>query len=379
MVEVKYDIGIVGAGVAGLSTALHACSKIDGTIIIFEKGKIGDPRKTSPFTFPDVVERYDLEDSVLQRYSRFTYRSPTGISASFEYDEPVFVTLDYEKACRIILDRIKKDGNVSVLENVEVRSFEFNKGFLRKKNLILSLSDSQNIAVDVLVDASGKSFFAARKMGLKLPPLYSHPYGELLVGCEVADPSEMCIFAGKKYGNGGGWFYPIDEKTARFGFATVTRTPDFPMALVKQNFVNAREEFYPYNHLLKNARTVRSEKGTIPLGPLRKFVYPSIMIVGDVGGQATPWYCEGIRPALESGELCAETLCEAYQKKNYSTKILKKYQEKWDARNRNIYSKSTKIGFWSWFRTQEEWDSAVKETTLLTPAQMLRKVRYNKT
>jgi len=379
VIKVKYDIGIVGAGVAGLSTALHTCSKIDGSIIIVDKGRIGDPRKTSPFTFPDIIERYGLGDSVLQRYKRFTYRSPTGVSATFEYEEPAFVTLNYEKACRNMLDRIRKEGNVDVLENVEVRSFKFNKSFIQTKNLTLTLSDSDNITIHVLVDASGKSFLAARKLGLKLPPLYSHSYGELLEGCEVEDPHEMCILAGKKYGNGGGWFYPIDERTSRFGFATVTRTSDFPMGVVKQNFVKAREEFYPYYRMIKNARTIRPEFGTIPLGPLRKFVHPRILIVGDAAGQATPWYCEGVRPALESGALCAEILCEAYRKKNYSARILKKYQKKWEAINRKIYSKSAKMGFWSWFRSQEEWDKAVKEVASLTSEQMLRRVRYNQT
>jgi len=375
---VKFDIGIVGAGIAGLSTALHVCSRIDGSVLLIDKGRIGDPTKTSPFTFPDTVERYGLKDAVLQEYMRFTYRSPTGIAATFEYENPTLLTLDYEKACRIMLERIRKEGNAEVLENTQVTNFEIFKSFFRTKNLALWLSDSRKVTLDILVDASGKSFLTARKLGLKLPPLYSHPYGELLESCEVEDPQEMCIFAGRKYGNGGGWFYPINEKTARFGFATVTRTPDFPMVVVKQNFVKAREEFFPYNHMVTNARTARQELGTIPLGPLRRFVYPHVLIVGDAAAQATPWYCEGIRPALESGEMCGDTLCQAYRKKSYSARILKKYQKKWNKRNRKMYSKSTKIGFWSWFRSQEEWDRTVKEVASLTSESMLKRVRYSR-
>lgn len=375
---VKYDIAIVGAGVAGLSTALHTCSGIDAKILLVEKGKVGEPTKSSPFTFVDAVEKYGLKDAVLQEYTRFTYRSPTGVAASFNYEEPVFVTLDYEKACKLLLGRIEKRGNVDVLENTAVVDFEISRSFFQTHGIEMQLSDSRKVTVDILVDATGKSFLARRKLGVKLSPLYSHPYGELLENCDVEDPEEMCILAGTKYGSGGGWFYPISKKTVRFGFAIANRSLDYPAVEVKKNFVRAKEEFYPYNRMLKEARTVRPELGTIPLGPPRRFVHPRVMIVGDAAGQATPWYCEGIRPALESGELCGEALCEAYRNKNYSTRVLREYQKKWDERNRKIYSKSVKIGFWSWFRTQEEWDESVKKVASLTPQQMLERIRNNR-
>jgi len=368
----KYDIVIIGEGIAGLSTALPICEKTDLTLLLIEKGIFGDETKTSPFTFPDVVERFHLSEAVLQEYTRFTYMSPTGVAASFEYENPAFVTLDYQKTCDIMLNRIRKEGNVRVLEKTEALDLE-----VTKTDSKLTLSNSASVLCSVLVDASGSSFFVARKLGIGLPILYSHPYGEFLEGCKIEDPEEMCIVTGDKYGNGGGWMYPIGKKAARFGFATITRSHVYPKAVVEGNFRKAIRDFYPYNEMLKGAKSRRSEFGTIPIGPLEKFVYGRILIVGDAAGQATPWYNEGVRPALEAGKLCGKTIVEAYENGKFLKRTLIRYQRLWDAKNRRVYAYS-KVRADSYFRSQEQWDNSVRYQASLTPEQMMRVIRYCK-
>ncbi len=373
----KYDVVIVGGGIAGLSTAMHVCTKVDATVLVIDKSEIGDPRKTSPFTFSDIVEKYGLTDAVLQEYNGFSYESPTGVVASFQYDCFPLVTIDYQKACAALLGRARKEGNVEVMERTEATGFEFEKALFRASIQRLALSNSTKVTCDVLVDASGKTFFSRRQLGIHPPPLYSHPYGELLTNCSIQDPNRMFIFAGKKYGNGGGWLYPIDKKTARFGFAVVTTSPDFPQTQTEQNFKNALASFHPYNKMLEGAETVRPELGTIPLGPLKRFLYGRTMIIGDAAGHATPWYCEGIRPGVEAGEMCAAAIVDAYKKGEFSKRNLGKYQELWDDKYRRLYSQTTKNGFHSWFRDQGEWDRAVKSTALLKPDEMIARIRYS--
>jgi flavin-dependent dehydrogenase len=209
--------------------------------------------------------------------------------------------------------------------------------------------------------------------------LSSHPSGEALAGCNRSDPTRMHIFCGRKYGNGGGWLYPLDGTTARFGFATVTDSPQFPTEIVVKNFKNALENFHPFSKMLVNSKRVRSEFGTIPIGPLRHFVYDNIMIVGDAAGQATPWYNEGMRPALEAGELCAAAIVDAHKKNSFSKRSLKKYQDQWDRQNRKPYYMTVKHGSECWFRSQSEWDEAVSERLAsISPQEMLNRIRYNK-
>ena len=371
----RYDIVIVGGGLAGLSTALSICREADATVLIVEKGEIGDQQKTSPFTFPDVVKRYDLCDAVLQEYTRFTYKSPTGISASFVYENPAFVTVDYQKMCSALVKSAKEEGNLSVLEKVAALNLNANAPFFLATDLKLTLSDSSRISCGVMVDASGSSFFAARKLGIKLPLLYSHPYGELLDDCEIADPEEMCIFTGNKYGNGGGWFYPIGKKTARFGFAAITRSRIYPKGVVENNFRKATRDFKPYNEMLARGKSKRSEFGTIPIGALDKIVSGRVLIVGDAAGQATPWYNEGVRPALENGEMCGKTIVEAYENGEIRRKTLMKYQHQWAAKYKQPYEYA-RVCAAGYFRSQEQWENSVRYQASFTPEEMMGVIRY---
>jgi flavin-dependent dehydrogenase len=375
----KLNVIIVGGGFAGLSTALHICKEADASVLLIDEGEIGDPRKSSPFTFPDIIRKYELDKAVLQQYNGFSYETPTGVSAHFHYDYNPLVTVDYQKTCATLLQRAQKSGNLQILENTKVIRFIRRKSLFRPSKLKIITSSSEEIASDVIVDASGVAFFVPRQLGVRLPSLYSHPYGEVLTGCNISDPTRMHIFCGRKYGNGGGWLYPLDETRARFGFATVTDSPEFPTETVIQNFKNALEGFHPYNKMLANSKRVRPEFGTIPIGPLRHFVYDNIMIVGDAAGQATPWYNEGMRPALEAGELCAAAIVNAHRKNNYSKKNLNKYQDQWDRRNRKPYHMTVKYGSKCWFRSQSEWDEAVsKRLVSIPPQEMLDRIRYNK-
>ena len=366
----EYDIAIVGGGVAGLSTAVSLSTKTDAQLLLIEKGTIGDQTKTSPFTFPDIVDRFHLSDAILQKYTRFTYKSPTGVTASFKYESPAFVTLDYQKTCNILLNQIEKKDNVSVLEKTEALDFKSNKAKLE-----LALSDSTNASCSVLVDATGSSFLTSRKLGIRLPALYSHPYGEFLEGCEIEDPEEMCIFTGNKYGNGGGWLYPVSSRKARFGFATITRSRKYPKKIVEGNFRKAMRDFHPYNKMLAGAESKRPEYGTIPIGPLKRFVSGRILVVGDAAGQATPWYNEGIRPALEGGKLCAKIIVEAYKDGEFREGTLKEYERLWHAANGRMYAYA-KTRASSYFRSQEAWDDSVKYQASLTPEEMMGIIRY---
>jgi flavin-dependent dehydrogenase len=365
----QYDIVIVGAGIAGLATALHIGSS-NARVLLIDKGGIGDPTRASPFTFPDVIAHFDLSDAVLQQYVKFTYMSPTGVSASFEFDQPAFVTLDYQKACQIMVNRIKKKRNTTVLERTGAVSLATSKP---ERSIQLRLEDSTTVSCSVLVDASGRDFFALRQLGINLPGLYSHSYGELVEGCRITHPEEMFIFSGNKYGNGGGWLYPIGEHTARLGFATVTRSSAYPKEIVEKNYRKALQGFYPFNEMFADARRTRPEFGTIPLEPIERLVHGRVLVVGDAAGHATPWYGEGVRPALEGGEMCGRILNEACEKGKVQTGHLRRYQRLWDARNRRMYSV---VRGQSYFRSQEEWDNSIRYQASLTPEEMISEIRY---
>jgi flavin-dependent dehydrogenase len=61
------------------------------------------------------------------------------------------------------------------------------------------------------------------------------------------------------------------------------------------------------------------------------------MRVGDSAGHATPHFLEGVRPALDFGRLCGSVAAEAYQKRDFTKRILQKYERLWHKRNKLSY------------------------------------------
>lgn len=131
--------------------------------------------------------------------------------------------------------------------------------------------------------------------------------------------------------------------------------------------------------MLASAKRKRSEFGTIPIGPLEKFVQGQIVVVGDAAGQATSWYNEGVRPALESGEICGNAVSEAYEKGKLRETALIKYQRLWDARNRKPYSRGVERAPKTFLGgNQEDWDNSVRYQASLSPHEMIAIIRYNR-
>jgi flavin-dependent dehydrogenase len=57
--------------------------------------------------------------------------------------------------------------------------------------------------------------------------MYSHCYGQFFTGCRVTNhelADDVCLFLGgsERFGNGGGWCYPLGAGRISFGFASVT-------------------------------------------------------------------------------------------------------------------------------------------------------------
>jgi flavin-dependent dehydrogenase len=139
----------------------------------------------------------------------------------------------------------------------------------------------------------------------------------------------MSLFVGSEIGSGGGWFYPITNSTCRFGVAIITRTPQYPLQRLKKYYEFAKRSMKQYAPMIKEAKPVALESGTIPAEPMKYLVSDNIMRVGDSAGHATPHFLEGVRPALEFGKLCGNFALEAYMESDFSKNFLRRYERAW--------------------------------------------------
>ena len=78
---------------------------------------------------------------------------------------------------------------------------------------------------------------------------------------------------------------------------------------------------------------------------------------------------------MEAGQMCGETVVEAYEKGKFRKKTLAKYENTWNAQNRKTYAYA-KVRALSYFRSQEQWDASVRYQSSLTPEQMMKIIRF---
>ncbi len=356
---------------AGLSAAVTIAQGSDAEIAIIEERGVGSNNPT-PMTFVDVVERFGLENHVIGRYRRFTFHSSLGNKSSHTYDVSPLVALDYQGACEELLSRARAAGKVEFVLDRASRLQRMTDG-----RWLVHVADGLAIAASLLVDASGRALFATDALGLPWPRMFSHCFGQNL-GCAAPDPEEVFFLApSDRFGDGGGWLYPLADGRVSFGYATLSTTPDYPKQTVQERYYRALREFAPYASWLADAQPDHVEMGTIPVCPPRRFVYDGLVLVGDAAGQATIWSCMGSEPALIGGQLAGRAAIAAHRRGDYSAGVLESYQRQWDQEYRRIYQQGVLLAPVSWRQGEVNWNRQIPLVQQLAPQQMLARLRTN--
>jgi len=370
----SFDIAIIGGGLAGLSAAVAVGADSDARVVLIDKD-VGCNNPT-PLTFCGVVQRFGLEDSVVNRYQGFSLHSPLGSQSFHYYSDFPLVSLDYRWACYILLTHAQQS-----------LGFTWHRGYATglardREEWIVSLNGSRQIRARLLIDASGRAHFAAHCLHLAGPRMYSHCYGQLFTGCQVTShrlTEDICLslVGSERFGNGRGWCYPLGAGRVSFGFASVTDSPRYPLKLVRERYQRALKEFAPYADLLARGKPGLVERGSIPIGPVRRFVYDGLMLVGDAAGQATPWACMGVEPALVNGQTCGRVAAQAFKRGDFRARVLREYEVIWAQANRRSYRQGTILAPLQWTQSEEVWDEITASHSRFTSQEMLAYLRYN--
>jgi len=347
----RFDVAILGGGLAGLSTAaaLTASTHLSVALVEMRPNSPGGARAI----YNDTIRKFGLQGAVLRAYTGMAYRSATGTMAYFDYgEENSLSALDYRLACEILLRRALDDG----LELRPGRAV----GMERSGNLRLLLAGGGQIETRVLVDASGAAQWTARQLGLRPSAFASLCYGEILRGCAVEQPHAFAFLApSSRYGNGGGWFYPLQDGGASFGYSLVTPNPGQPRDIAWR-YHAAQAEFQPYARQVRGARVESIEGGAVPLGRVSRFSEDGILRVGDAGGQAHAWSVEGCRPALENGLLAASVIAGAFDANRFDRAALSAFERAWLRDNRERFWRTESAADVVWSRSDARWEQFLR-------------------
>ncbi len=318
------DIVIVGGGIAGLGTAYQLCTRTDLSIVLIEQSSVCQNR-TTPVTFFDHLETYPVKESVDTYYSQHILQSHLGGFAHFDYKLNALASIDYSKACDILYEICQKNG----LKKIRAKAANMRPS-KDNNSLIINLSTNDAIATQLLVDASGYQQWAAGQLGLGHSKYYSICLGEILSGCSHTQEDTFWFLAPyKRFGNGGGWYYPLQNGRASMGFAQLLSKPVFQKEKLREGYYSAKREFKPFSDWVKSSKPERTEYGIIPVGNIKRFVDDRVLIVGDAAGQAIPWSMMGFDTSLKNSLLCANTIIDAFKKDRFDKKALEPYEKLW--------------------------------------------------
>ena len=374
MSEENFDVVILGGGLAGLSTAVYLAENTHLSIGLVDMRNPGSNR-TIRSVYQDSVQKFGLEDAVIRNYHSFIFHSISGTYLKFDYGNRISCAVDYSKACQILCSRAHSRG----VEFRKERAISLLQATPEPREQIgLGLVGNSTIMAQVLVDASGPSQWAARQLGIRKSRYFSCCYGERLKGCPIDDYSAFRFLTPHKvYGNGGGWFYPLEEGVASFGYSIVV-----PCNQVNRDtflrYQSAKKEFPPYSTWFAQAQREFVEGGMIPVGRIGQFCNDRLICVGDAAGQANSWSVEGCRPALENGQTAGQVIQLAFEKKRFDRDFLSIFETRWDKKNRERFWRTESVSEITWSRTEKQWEKFLKAYQTFTPEQQYWQLRENR-
>lgn len=367
--KIDCDVLVVGAGPAGLSTAIESAKNGLKTIIIEKSSEIGYPVKTSAATWMSVIQDFKIsKESICQTMdSIYIHSISSKKDVEVRWNQDVLCTLQFHKFLQELTFRAIRNGaNLILPATVSDVLFEDSKivGVV-----INTLNKTRKVRAKITIDASGPSAVIAKKLGR-----LDYKGREFGVGMEyemknvkLKNPKRMEFYVGYDIVPVGyGWVFPTGLDEARVGICTIINNPTREYEKFKKEtgkdiydcFDKLLNEHPIVSKIVKKAQPIEFHSGSYPLcGQIKKPYASGLLIVGDAAAQASPLLGEGIRFAMICGRYAANIAKKAIKMNDYSEDALRDYQRKCEdylGKKFDLSLDSLKI------ETDEYWDKTIE-------------------
>lgn len=367
MLERKnYDVIVVGAGPAGLSSAFIA-AQAGAKVAVLEKSKeIGYPIHTSGGSWIDELKNLDIPDRFMHPIREGLFIS-TGARAVFKFDDSPSCILDVRGLYQYLAELASHHG-AEIFVNTTVTEPHFQQRRMAGVKA-RSLGREVSFHAPVVIDASGAAAVIARKAGL------SAGFKRVGVGAEydlyAPDwPSERVAFLlGSQFAPAGyGWIFPRGNQRVRLGVGLIHPETSADPKHYLESILSNQQLF---DGALARVSRIEYHAGIIPSESfLKKTVSDGLMVVGDAGGLISTLLGEGIRFAIAIGRLAGGVAGEAVSSQRFDKKFLGKFEQMWRKQYRRIFEIGSLINRRISRYNDSQWDRAVRTLADLQP-QML--------
>lgn len=376
----EYDVIVVGAGPAGSVTAKVAAEKGCSVLLIEKRQEIGDPVRCGEACSKDTIVRHiDLDSKwISAEVSGARLYSPDGtpIIISEGADKPG-VVLERKIFDIALAQNAAKAGVEICIKTSAIGIIKDNKSVGGIK--VRSYGEEFEIRSKIVVGADGIESKVGRWAGidtvLKLKDVET--CAQFLMS-NVDIDQDFCEFImGNTVSPGGyAWIFPKGKRVANVGIGVAgNRTNEMIPVDGLKRFVNER---FP------DGKTLGLVVGAVSTsGPIEKTVVNGLLLVGDAARQADPITGGGIHNAMECAEIAGRVIAEAISKRDYSTKILNRYEKEWRATVGKTIEKNYRIKEMFLKMTDKQLDDlahslkGVKFSEMSTLAFVKQLVKYN--
>ncbi len=308
-----YDVVVVGAGVAGLTSSLKLAEEGLRTALVERRplNKIGE-RACGDAVGLHHFREIGLEPPshvVKQEYRGIVLVSPSGRHRIFVPGEGIGV--DSVKFAQWLLGECVRRG-VELLHSHHLESVKISGGVLERVVVRdLTNGSRKELAAKAYVDASG----AVPALRTKLPdewPISERPrvtdynaaFREIVeLGEPLSNPDYAAIYLNNDVAPGGYWWaFPTSSG----------REVNLGLGVVMGMGFNPRKNYESFVKPLFNGRTVHSAGGLVPTRrPLPTLVWRNVVVVGDAAYTVNPVHGGGRGSSMLAASIAARNIAEA--------------------------------------------------------------------
>ena len=329
----KYDVIIVGAGPAGSTTAKFLAQKGLKTLLL-DKEKFPRDKPCGGGLPIRVLQRfpYVVTDAIIESYSL----SGTVFSPSLQHrieinkKEPI-LAMTLRKKFDYELVKFATDAGAVFQDGTSVSSVQFTNNTAQ-----VIMDQGKKIESEIIVGADGINSTIAQRMGLRTSQskrgvcvLQEFEVDEKIMDDYFKKTRHGYIHSRFKSIAGYGWVFP-KKKHLNIGFGIIQ------VEKTQEQKLNLRKAYQEYITLLKDCNLIPRnlietpiKGGSLLTHPLQKTYGNRLLLVGDAAGFINPLTGEGIYYAMVSGQIAAETIVEALEKRQTTEEFLSKYQTRW--------------------------------------------------